>query len=341
MLNGNRYDATTGELLTVDSDSSSKTTKKSSNIDGIVKPTKTYSRKKAQQISRPTIKSKTLMRKGLPKPSVSSDVKTSSVQPITKNNLTGSKLRESRAMRISQSKLISKFGNEVKKITKYSPISIVEPPNIKTDSQGSENEANPNNLSKISDNVLHSKSNFKENILSSTSHRANKKKKTFKSHKIAKKLRVSPRVLNISLIAFSLLILGGYFAYNNVPNLAMKLASTRSGISGTMPDYQPNGFALDGPLKYQAGQIVISFKSNSDDRSYKVTERNSEWNSDTLLQNHVAANRRPYQTFQDKGKTIYIYDGDSASWVDNGIWYEISGNSSLSTDQVLRIASSL
>ena len=143
------------------------------------------------------------------------------------------------------------------------------------------------------------------------------------------------------MVVFSVLILGGYFAYNNVPNLAMRVASARSGISGSMPGYQPSGFSLGGPIEYKTGQISISFKSNSDNRSYTVTQRNSDWNSETLLENHVAMGKRQYQTFQDKGKTIYMYDGDSASWVDNGVWYEIDGNTSLNTDQVLRIANSL
>jgi hypothetical protein len=135
--------------------------------------------------------------------------------------------------------------------------------------------------------------------------------------------------------------MAGYFAYNNVPNLAMKVASTRSGTPGALPDYSPSGFALGGPIKYSPGQIQISYSSNTDDRSFTITETKSEWNSDALLDNHVAANSRAYQTFQDNNKTIYIYDEDVASWVDNGIWYELNGNKSLNTDQILRIANSL
>jgi len=108
-----------------------------------------------------------------------------------------------------------------------------------------------------------------------------------------------------------------------------------------MPSYKPGGFALSGPITYSTGKISVSYQSNSDNRSYRVTQSNSAWNSETLLDNFVAVNRRAYQTFQDRGKTIYIYDGSNATWVDRGVWYQIEGASSLSSDQLLRIANSL
>ncbi len=137
------------------------------------------------------------------------------------------------------------------------------------------------------------------------------------------------------------LLIAGFIAYQNMPNLAMRVAAARAGFPATMPSYQPAGFALDGAIQYYPGQITVNFKSDSDNRIFSVTQKPSKWTSETLLDRVVAIDSRPYQTFQDKGKIIYIYDGSNATWVSGGIWYEIAGNSSLTSDQLLRIASSL
>lgn len=121
----------------------------------------------------------------------------------------------------------------------------------------------------------------------------------------------------------------------------MRLAASRAGVPGTLPNYQPSGFGMSGPIQYKAGQITIHYKSRSDSRAFHINQRSSEWDSATLLDQFVATNRRSYQTYQDNGKTIYIYDNDNATWVDGGIWYQIEGNSSLNSDQLLRLAASM
>jgi hypothetical protein len=121
----------------------------------------------------------------------------------------------------------------------------------------------------------------------------------------------------------------------------MRVASTRAGFAAEMPGYKPAGFSFKGPIAYQAGRVSVTFKSNTDDRQFTLTQSSSNWNSDALLANYVASEKKQYQTYLDKGRTLYIYDNSNASWVDNGIWYQIEGDSSLTTDQLIRIASSL
>jgi hypothetical protein len=98
---------------------------------------------------------------------------------------------------------------------------------------------------------------------------------------------------------------------------------------------------LAGPIQYKPGEVTINYKTHSDDRGFNVVQKNSSWNSETLLDNFVSATNKPYQTFQSNGRTIYIYDGNKATWVDGGIWYSIDGQSNLNSDQLLRIAASL
>ena len=121
----------------------------------------------------------------------------------------------------------------------------------------------------------------------------------------------------------------------------MRVAAARAGVNASMPGYQPSGFSFKGPIDYSAGQVTVSFKSNTDDRAYSVAQRSSNWNSDALLSNFVVAEGKQYQTYIDRGRTLYIYDGSNATWVDNGVWYQVEGNSDMTTDQLVRIAASI
>lgn len=97
---------------------------------------------------------------------------------------------------------------------------------------------------------------------------------------------------------------------------------------------------MAGPIQYGEGAVTLSYQSNSDDRNFQIVQKSSDWNSQSLLENFVS-DKEPYQTFQDKGRTIYIYGKSSATWVSGGVWYQIEGESDLSSDQLLRIVSSL
>lgn len=159
--------------------------------------------------------------------------------------------------------------------------------------------------------------------------------------RLAKKLRVSPRAASMMTGIAAVLVIAGFFLQQNLPQMAVYLASARAGVEAKMPGYKPAGFSLSGPIEYSSGQIALSYHSNSDDRNYKVIQKKSDWNSQALLDNFITASGKDYQTFQDKGKTIYIYDDNSATWVSGGVWFQVEGASSLNSDQLLRIASGL
>jgi hypothetical protein len=162
-----------------------------------------------------------------------------------------------------------------------------------------------------------------------------------KKKRLHHRLGVSKKVMSISTAVLAFVVLGGFYAYLNVPNFAMRVAATRAGFKATMPSYKPAGFAFAGPVNYTNGQVSVNFRSNTDDRAYQLTQRTSNWSSEALLTNYVAAQNKQYQTLEDKGRTLYIYDGSNATWVDNGIWYRLEGDSRLTTDQLSRVAASL
>ena len=167
------------------------------------------------------------------------------------------------------------------------------------------------------------------------------KKSTPRSSRLADKLGVNKRTLNAMAGVLSVVLLVGFFAYQNIPNLSLQMASNRAGISAQMPGYTPSGFSFGGPIEYGPGKVSVPFQSNSDDRYFTLTQQSSNWNSEALLDNYIVENNKQYETFNEKGKTIYVYDGSNATWVSGGVLYKIEGTSDLNKDQLIRMATSL
>lgn len=138
------------------------------------------------------------------------------------------------------------------------------------------------------------------------------------------------------------LLIAGYVAYLNVPSISMRVAANRAGFAATMPSYKPSGYSLSGPIAYSPGQVSINFASNTDDRTFTLSQKPTTWDSTALLENLVNKESEDYTTYQDRGLTIYVYGEGSAAWVNGGKLYEVSGkNSYLETDQILQIATSV
>jgi hypothetical protein len=126
----------------------------------------------------------------------------------------------------------------------------------------------------------------------------------------------------------------------NLPNLRLQMASARAGFDASLPGYQPSGYSLD-QLDYSQGVVATSFRSNSDDRSYTLTEKRSEWDSQTLRAQFVAPLDNHYQSVTAGGRTIYLYGNHNASWVNAGIWYQVQADGALSDHQLIQLATSL
>lgn len=155
------------------------------------------------------------------------------------------------------------------------------------------------------------------------------------------KLGLSRKAANLAMSSLAVLLLAGFFVYQNIPNFSMRLASSRAGFSAQQPGYSPVGFAQDKLVSYSPGKVTISFHSNSDDREYQLTQQVSNWNSQALADNYLIKEGKQYQTYESNGKTVYVYDGSHATWVNGGVWYQIGGQSGLSSEQLLRIANSI
>jgi hypothetical protein len=149
-----------------------------------------------------------------------------------------------------------------------------------------------------------------------------------------------PRLVTILSSTLALLILGGYLTYITLPSISLKVAASRAGVNASMPEYKPDGYSLDGPITYSPGEVVISYKSNTNEAGYKIIQKATNWDSQAVLDNYVNKLADNYLTFQEKGITVYTF-GNKAAWVNGGLLYTIDGDAALSSDQILKVATSI
>lgn len=179
---------------------------------------------------------------------------------------------------------------------------------------------------------------FEKAIENANSHKEIPRSNHQKNHRT--KIKTKRRTFRYASGAFAVVLLTGFVLYQNIPNLSMRIASSKAGFNASLPGYNPSGFALSGPVVYSPGKITVNFSSNSDDRNYSLTQQVSNWNSQALIDNYFVVNNREFQTYQEKGKTIFLYGDKNATWVSGGVWYQIQDADELSSDQILNIASS-
>ncbi len=328
-LNGQRYDALTGAMVEgpketpkTKAKATVKTPGTGVSMDGFARPSRGV---KQHAVRHPAEKSKTLMRKSVKKPAPAP-------APVMENPAkpriiatAGAKTRARHAGGVPRNPMVSRFGN---------PATAKQAASSATAKTATTAQRPAATAPKQHDAITRA-------LARATSHEQPKIQKPRLKSRVASRLRVSPKLVSGGAFVLAFLLIGGFFAYQNIPGMTMRLAAARSGVQGHLPNYSPSGFRMNGGIAYKQGQITINYKSNSDNRNFKITQDTSNWDSQSLLDNYVVSAQRDYQTVQDKGKTIYMYNDSSATWVDGGIWYRIEGDSSLNSDQLLRLAASL
>ncbi len=331
-LNGKRYDAVTGKMVLDKPAAKPHTSTPAApaqhrNVDGFARPIKPLAAHKAE-------KAKTLVRKTVTPPKV-----TPKTTPITQKRLSGDGPKHPTIISkkvvadqaVAKSPMVKRFhevvssktpafaghgGHHLAAIT--APIRAIAPPA----------------------SVATGHNPLAEGLFNAKSHDEPEVKPEHHYRRLAKRLHVSPRVVSTSALVVAVLMLGGFFALQNLAGLNMRVAAARSGVKGSVPTYQPAGFTLNSKISYKPGEIALSYRSNSDSRNFTVTQTTSNWNSASLLENFIAVSHPNYQTVSPKGKTVYLYD-NNATWVDSGIWYRVEGDSKLNSDQLQNIANSL
>jgi hypothetical protein len=154
--------------------------------------------------------------------------------------------------------------------------------------------------------------------------------------------RKGSKTRRIALIAGSLSLfvaLSGFVAFQNRQQIQLQMASAKAGFAASTPLYMPQGYSL-GNLSYASGSVATTFTNNGKP-TFSITQKKSNWNSQTLLDNFVATSGDDYKGYQSNGRTVYIYGAGKATWVNGGIWYQIKGADKLSDEQLVKIATSM
>jgi len=351
-LNGKLYDATTGAMITQKVAATTKAIK-GKVVDGfyrlptsqsvvtvVKKPVpvpaaKHRSTEVAPKAGHKPEKSQTLMRHAVHKPTAAPVTVAQKTSPTVKKPLNE---RELRAAQTTKSAKISRFSNltapaRTSLSTKIAPLAVRPHPDVRAVSKKVAAVATRHST----------EDTFTQALRTATSHEqkspAYHKRKL--RHRAGNKIGLSNRAVNVISVFLVIVVLGAFVTYQNAARISMNLAASRAGFSASMPGYTPSGFGLNNAIKATPGMVTVSFHSHSDDRSFTLTQKTSNWTSSSLLSSVVAVNNQSYQTVEDKGKTIYLYNDGQATWVDGGVWYQISGNAQLGNDQLVHIADSL
>ena len=335
-FNGKKYNALTGNILSEESKEQIIKPTSPNTIDGVIK-----SLHSAQTKHRPPVqktrqahthvrahspeKPKTLMRQAVTKPKHAHPKKHT---PKEKVRLYQELTRERaiRARSAPKSKLVSKFHKGPlprKNLLKNASLEVTAQPSKAHGRVERPAHQAPNLTEK-----------FEQAIESAQSHL-----ETYADKKLRRK---KTRRLAYALASFSSVFLIGFGIYQAMPFIKVKLASEKAGFSANLPAYSPSGYGLDGNLQAKSGEVALIYNSKTSAQNYRIVQSPSEWNSQSLLNNFLLSANKNYQRLEENGQTIFLYDsGYSATWLNNGIWYRLEGNTALPDDQLVRIANSL
>jgi hypothetical protein len=229
-----------------------------------------------------------------------------------------------RATTYRPSEQISRFG---------APIKSTERPVFSNNIQSAQTTSSPANP-------------LKKDVFSQAINKANSHQQPRLTKKELKAIHGKKRPTKNKWVAYLsvgvlVLAIAGYGVYQNIPNIMAKVASIQAGFAANLPSYRPSGFSLS-TVGYQPGTVDFNFKSNIDNRKYTISEHSSNWDSETLVSSIVIPTQGTnFKKIMVDGQSIFLYGHNEASWVTNGIWYQVQGDGSLSTNQLIKLAAKL
>jgi hypothetical protein len=158
--------------------------------------------------------------------------------------------------------------------------------------------------------------------------------------KAKRRRKTGHRALSVSATALAVLLIGGFIAFQNQANLTIRYASNKAGFSANLPSYKPSGFKA-GKFSYSPGLVGVTFHNTDSNQNFSLVQKQSTWDSKALVTNYVASATKDYHSIESAGRTIYIYGDNNATWVNGGVWYRITSEGSLTTNDLVNIATSM
>ncbi len=363
-INGHTYDAITGELLSagkpidhqvvaveqpvVAGSVITPSATASKTALPVQKPTHNTSKKSvhrppAKATERETQHSKTLMRHSVRKPSHAANshdkthirstsmlIKTPTAIELKKSARHIDEKRLRKATHIVKSQQVTKFSKPIPSAHH----TVQHTPRAKA--QAIQHHATTTHQRPAKHQTVHRQKTSADILQEALHHATSHRQPAPKRH-----LSRSQRVAGFSALVVVSGALLGIVATQSAPNIKMRVASAKAGFAASMPGYSPAGFHMSD-LQYGAGAVAMNYDSNSDSsRKFSITQKTSAWDSITLRDTVVAKADRDFRVVEDGGLTIYLYGQNNATWVSQGVWYQVQGNGSLSDRQLVDIAKSL
>ena len=186
------------------------------------------------------------------------------------------------------------------------------------------------------DEDRHEQDIFEQALALATSHEQKPPKQSLL--RAARRRKTMRRVFSIAASAAVFVSLAGFIAYQNKANIELQMASAKAGFPASAAGYTPAGYDMER-VAYEAGTVATWYKSN--DRTFSVIQKKSKWDSQTLLENHVATTSADYQGYAANGRTVYVYGKGRATWVNGGVWYQINAGDALSNEQLVKVAANM
>lgn len=351
-LNGNTYDVRTGKMI-----SSARPTPMQPQMD-IAKPAKRQvdsyrqdRRLASQPVSKSmpapprTKKSQTLMRTAVQKPQPVNNDDSAAGPQAQKRQTPSHHSRFERAKKIAKSAAIKKFhltsqesanNSQQQTVVTNQPIQKQQNTQLATQT----NQIPTSNQKSPSSNQQQSQNRLEAAVAEATSHEQTFEEGENIITRTLTRLRAIPVKVRYGFAVVVAIFALGTAGYLFAPRASVQLAANRSGVAASLPAYRPAGFTLNRSVDYSPGQVTLQFDSLTDNRNFRIHKASTDWTSEALRANFVEE-RGLYQTVENRGNTVFIYNGTNATWVDGGIWYTIEGASSLNSNQLLRIAESL
>ena len=321
-IDGRQYDSMTGQLIGGSKPDADFSVEKITKSHTVAKHAVVHNRQN----------SKTLMRHAVKKPSPSSNAIKSNGAIEHKHASTPSVVAKHSAHKINKTKLSTaqkiQKSQQISRFSKNSAQATAAPKPVSS----AASKKTVNTRKKIVSRPRTTAELLEHAIARSTSHEATytpDSKKFFKRLSRNSALALSVGVLIISVVAIKA-----------IPFIKTKSASANAGFSVVIPKHQPSGFSIT-KLDAKPGTISINYKSNSDSRSFVVTEQVSNWSDEALRAKQSNSSVLGIQAINTGSKTIYIDSDYNAKWIDSGIYYSVDGSGVLSTKQIVEIANSL
>lgn len=329
-INGKSYDAITGQIVTDDIPEPVKPKSAKTSVKTVAKQPTTVAKKPA---AKHVLKSsQTLMRAAVKKPAATSlaikvqpELTVATAKPMLTYKTAANRVspvRKVRASSIEKSGAITRFGedrsNSFSKLQAHVPVRIAPDKPLEEEDAPVPEPQRTNDPSEMFTKAIAQATHYTD-------------VKTFSA---AYRKKARRHFTSMAAAVTALLLLAGFAAYINSPGLQIKVAGMQAGISTMNPGLDKAGFAYGGVSTVSDKRVI---NMSAGEHHYQLVQERTNWGEEQMINSvsSVGANGNPnYKTMKINGQTVYRLTNGNATWIKNGVWYQLNGERAVSDKQL-------